>query len=151
MHTLTSTIVEYGRVEPFVVHFDDLDALGIMHNARYAVFLERALSTFWSRHGYSFSGGVPTKPDVVHAVAEYAISYKTPIRGTGEVGVHFWVDRLGETSVVYGFRIVSADGDLVHAEGRRVNIKLDPVTFRPSPWTAESRQIATTLLRSAAA
>ena len=148
MTTLTPAIVEYGHVEPFVVHFDDLDALGIMHNARYAVFLERALSTFWGRHGYSYSGGVPTKPDVVHAVAEYAISYKTPIRGTGDAGVHFWVDRLGVSSVVYGFRIVSSDGERVHAEGHRVNIKLDPVTLRPAPWTDESRMIATTLLRT---
>lgn len=137
--------VSSGHVEPFVVHFDDLDAMGIVHNARYAVLLERALSGWWARHGYSYSGGVPTKPDVIHAVAEYSISYRMPIRGTGEVGVHFWIETLGESSAVYRFRVISTDGAVVHAEGRRVNIKLDPRTLRPSPWTDEARALASTL------
>jgi acyl-CoA thioester hydrolase len=128
------------------VHFDDLDAMGIVHNARYAVMLERALSAFWARHGFTFADGRASRPDVFHAVAEYAISYRAPVRGTGEVGVHFWVERMGESSVVYGFRVLSADGATVHAEGRRVNIKLDPVTLRPSPWTGEARAVAAKLM-----
>lgn len=141
--------VDYGHVEPVAVHFDDLDAMGIVHNARYAVFLERALSDWWSRHGYAFSDGIPTKPDVIHAVAEYSISYRTPVRGTGEIGVHFWLDRLGERSATYGFRVISADGSVVHAEGHRVNVRLDPVTLRPTPWTDESNALAATLIRDA--
>jgi acyl-CoA thioester hydrolase len=135
-----------GHVEPMPVHFDDLDAMGIVHNARYAVMLERALSAYWARHGFTFENGTASKPDVFHAVAEYAISYRTPVRGTGQVGVHFWVERMGESSVVYGFRVLSADGATVHAEGRRVNIKLDPVTLRPAPWTDESRAVAAKLM-----
>jgi acyl-CoA thioester hydrolase len=144
---VTVIATQTGHVEPMPVHFDDLDAMGIVHNARYAVMLERALSAFWSRHGFGFDGGDgggaggATKSDVFHAVAEYAISYRAPIRRTGEVGVHFWVERLGESSVVYGFRVVSADGETVHAQGRRVNVKLDPVTLRPAPWSDEARAI----------
>ena len=136
-----------GHVERIEVHFDDLDAMGIVHNARYAVMLERALSAFWARRGFTFADGRVSKPDVFHAVAEYAISYRVPIRGTGEVAVHFWLDRLGTSSAAYGFRVLSADGATVHAEGRRVNIKLDPVTLQPSPWTAEARAVAAALLR----
>ena len=84
--------------------------------------------------------------DVMHAVAEYSISYRTPVRGTGEIGVHFWVETLGETSAVYRFRILSADGQTVHAEGRRVNVKLDPHTLRPAPWSDDARTHAATLL-----
>src|SRR5262245_29698589 len=113
---MTTTIVHYGHVEPVTVHFDDLDAMGIVHNARYAVFLERALSSYWSARGFSFADGRPTEPDVFHAVAEYAISYRTPVRSTGEIGMHFWLDRLGESSATYGFRVLSADGTTVHAE-----------------------------------
>jgi acyl-CoA thioester hydrolase len=68
-----------------------------------------------------------------------------PVRGTGTVHFHFWVDKLGESSVVYGFRVLSTDGGTVHAEGHRVNVKLDPVTLRPSPWTAEARAVAESL------
>jgi acyl-CoA thioester hydrolase len=43
---------------------------------------------------------------------------------------------------------VSADGKTVHAEGRRVNIKLDPATLRPAPWTSEGRATGSLLLRT---
>jgi acyl-CoA thioester hydrolase len=135
-----------GHVEPFVVHFDDLDAMGIVHNARYAVFLERALSQWWASRGHSYAGGRPTTSDVMHAVAEYSISYRTPVRGTGEIGVHFWLESLGDSSAVYRFRILSADGQTLHAEGRRVNVKLDPRTLRPAPWSDDARQLCSVLL-----
>ena len=140
-HTETS-----GHVETMPVHFDDLDAMGILHNAKYAVMLERALSAYWSRHGYMIADGRPTRPDVFHAVAEYSISYKVPVRATGPIQVHFWIERMGESSVVYAFRVLSADGATVHAEGKRVNIKLDPRTLRPSPWTDEARAVAAPLM-----
>jgi acyl-CoA thioester hydrolase len=143
---MTTTAVQYGHTEPVDVHFDDLDAMGIVHNARYAVLLERALSAYWSRHGFRFTNGRATHSDVFHAVAEYAISYRTPVRGTGQLGVHFWIERLGESSAAYGFRVLSADGATVHAEGRRVNIKMDPLTMRPSPWTPLARDVAARLL-----
>jgi acyl-CoA thioester hydrolase len=97
--------------------------------------------------GHSFEDGRPTTPDVVHAVREYSITYHQPIRGTGEVLVHFWLDRFGESSGVYGFRFVSTDGRTVHADGRRIIVKLDPDTLRPSPWTAGAREVASALLR----
>ncbi|MGI5245861.1 acyl-CoA thioesterase [Dactylosporangium sp. CA-139066] len=140
---MTTTAVLPGAIEPFVVHFDDLDAMGIVHNARYAVFLERALS---NKRGHSYAGGRPTTTDVMHAVAEYSISYRAPVRGTGEIGVHFWLESLGESSAVYRFRIISADGRTVHAEGRRVNVKLDPRTLRPAPWSDNAREVAGALL-----
>jgi acyl-CoA thioester hydrolase len=136
-----------GHVQPVVVHFDDLDAMGIVHNARYAVLLERAIAAYWAAHGHSFAGGRPTTPDVVHAVREFAITYRVPIRGTGEVAVHFWLDSFGRTSAEYGFRFLSADHTVVHAEGRRAIVRLDPATLRPTPWTDAGRAVGEPLLR----
>ncbi|MGI5212866.1 acyl-CoA thioesterase [Plantactinospora sp. CA-290183] len=129
------------------VHFDDLDPMGIVHNARYAVLLERALGEYWAVRGHSFRDGRPTSPDVFHAVREFAITYRTPIRGTGAIGVHFWVDRLGTTGADYGFQFRSLDGATMHAEGRRSVVRLDPATFRPTPWSDSARTVASTLLR----
>ncbi len=142
----TLPTVDCGHLELMPVHFDDLDAMGVVHNARYAVMLERALSAYWWQHGFGIVDGAVTKPDVFHAVAEYAISFRAPVRGTGQIGIRFWVERMGDSSVVYAFRVLSADGATVHAEGRRVNIKLDPRTLRPTPWSAEAREIATALM-----
>src|SRR4051812_48836674 len=141
-----SAVTLPGFVAPFTVHFDDLDPMGIVHNARYAVFLERALSQWWAERGVSFAGGRPSTTDAMHAVAEYSISYRTPVRGTGEIGVHFWIESLGESSAVYGFRILSVDGATVHAEGRRVNVKLAPKPLRRAPWSEEARATCRPLL-----
>jgi len=139
---------DYGHIEPVPVHFDDLDAMGIVHNSRYAVLLERALTPYWSARGHSFAGGRPTSPDVFHAVREFCINYLAPIRGTGEVGVHFWLEQFGKTSAMYGFRFISPDGQTVYAEGRRGIVRLDPATLRPTAWTAAAREVADTLLRT---
>jgi acyl-CoA thioester hydrolase len=43
--------------------------------------------------------------------------------------------------------VTSTDGGTVFAEGRRVNVRLDPVTMRPVPWTEPGRAIGAVLLR----
>ncbi|HEU4421469.1 MAG TPA: thioesterase family protein [Pilimelia sp.] len=151
MTTVLSTAavpaVDYGHVEPVTVHFDDLDALGMLHNSRYAVLLERALTPYWAARGHSFDGGRPTSPDVFHAVRQFTITYRTPIRGTGEVAVHFWLEHFGETSGRYGFRFLSPDGTVEHAHGERAIVRVDPATLRPAPWTDAGRSVAATLMR----
>ena len=139
--------VAYGHLASMPVHFDDLDAMGLLHNSRYAVLMERAVTLWWAERGVSFSGGRPTTPDAFNVVREYSITFHAPVRGTGEIGVHFWVEKLGTTSAEYRFRVISADGATVFAEGRRVNVRLDPATMRPSPWTEQGRAIAATLSR----
>lgn len=138
--------VDYGYLQPITIHFDDLDAMGMVHNARYAVLLERALTPYWATRGHSFKGGRPTSPDVFHAVREFTISFLAPIRGTGRVGVHFWLERFGRTGATYGFRFRDLDGDRVYAEGRRAVVRLDPATLRPAAWTDAARQVAAGLL-----
>lgn len=146
--TADPSTVEFGHVEPVLVYFDDLDPMGIMHNARYAVLVERALAHYWSARGHSFENGRPTSPDMVHAVREFAITYRQPIRGTGPVAVHFWLEHFGRTSAEYGFRFLAADGT-VHADGKRAIVRLDSATLRPVPWSEAARAVAATLLKSA--
>jgi acyl-CoA thioester hydrolase len=145
---MTTAAISYGHSTRVPVHFDDLDALGVLHNARYAVLIERAMTNWWSERGVSFAGGRPTTPDAFNVVREYAITFHVPVRGTGDIAVHFWLDTLGTSSAAYGFRITSLDGAVVHAEGRRVNVRLDPATMRPAAWTDEGRTLAETLLRA---
>ena len=95
-------MIDYGYVAPFTVHFDDLDPMGIVHNSRYAVFLERALSDWWAARGHSFTGGRPTTTDAMHAVAEYSISYYAPVRGkwfviSGTMGDQEFYERVSFT------------------------------------------------------
>ena len=143
----TAPTIGYGHVELLPVHFDDLDSMGMIHNARYALLIERALATFWRHHGHTFRDGRPTTADAFNVVKEFSISYRAPIRGPGDVVVHFWLEHMGTSCAVYTFCLLSSDGTTVFAEGRRVVIKLDPETLRPSPWTPEARAVAEGLLR----
>jgi acyl-CoA thioester hydrolase len=138
----TELSTDYGHAELLPVHFDDLDPMGMVHNTRYALLIERALAMFWKQRGHTFREGLPTTPDAFNVVKEFSISYRAPIRGTGDVLIHFWLEHIGRSCAVYDFRLTSSDGTTVYAEGRRVVIKLDLKTLRPSPWTPEARTIA---------
>lgn len=131
-------VADHGQVEPVFVHFDDLDSMGMLHNSRYAVLVERALGSYWHRLGYGYVDGRLGHVDASVAVAEFSIRYRRPFVGTGPAGVHFWTEDVGESTVVYGFRVVSADGATTHAEGNRVHVRFDPATRRSTGWQPET-------------
>ncbi|WP_067134165.1 acyl-CoA thioesterase [Microtetraspora malaysiensis] len=144
-------MTEDGVHEPVQVHFDDLDAMGLLHNSRYALLVERAIGAYWQRLGWAPDPVRSAFKDVFLAVREFKVTYHVPIAGAGEPLVHFWMDRMGRTSGVYHFRVLSADRTVVHAEGYRVNVNLDPATLRPAPFSDELRTAAEPLLRRTAA
>ena len=124
------------------VHFNDLDALGMVHHAYYAILLDRAWTPFWTERGYSRHS-----PDAQQVIREITVSYYVPIREPGEVSVDLWVNRVGKTSADFRFAIRSADKTVLHAEGKRVSVRLDAKTHRPTPWSDEARREMTALIR----
>jgi acyl-CoA thioester hydrolase len=140
-----------GRTEPVLIHFEDLDAMGVVHNARYVLLFERALAAYWTRAGWPFDPGGPRFAEVFFAVRESAIIYHVPITRAGTVQVQLWLDKLGTTSLVYGFKVLSEHGTVLHAEGRRVQVRLDPVTLRPAPIGPALREACGPLLRPSGA
>jgi acyl-CoA thioester hydrolase len=136
-----------GVIEPVMVHFEDLDALGVVHNGRYVLLLERALAAYWARAGWGFDPSGPRFKEVFFVVKESAITYHVPITRVGPVHVQLWLDHLGNTSAVYGFRVLSQDETVTHAEGRRVQVRLDPDTLRPAVIGPELRAACRPLRR----
>ncbi|WP_433381409.1 acyl-CoA thioesterase [Actinoplanes sp. CA-142083] len=136
---------EAGAVQPVEVYFDDLDRYGMVYNAHYLILIDRAWVRFWGERGYTFEGDAT--PDTLALVREVTITYEQPITDSGTVAMHFWMEKVGGSSAVMGFRITSADGHRVHAHGSRVAIKVDPVTRRPAPWSDAVRADFTSLLR----
>ncbi|MEV8594040.1 acyl-CoA thioesterase [Streptomyces sp. NPDC052012] len=143
-------VLSYGRLIPVTVHFDDLDALGLLHNARYPLLVERAWTELWQEKGISFEGDWAAAGDACNAVRELRISYEAPVTRTGDYAVHLWLDRLGTTGLTYGFRFCSADGTVTYARGSRVLVRLDAGTLRPAPWSEMFRAAARELLPPAA-
>ncbi len=137
------------HTETVMIYFDDLDAMGVVHNGRYVTLLERALATYWARAGWPYDPGQPRFAEVLFVVREFAITYHVPIARVGTVQVQLWLDHLGTTSVVYGFQVLSDDGTVVHAEGRRVQVRLDPATLRPAAIGPELREACRPLMAGA--
>ena len=130
-----------GVVRRRRVYLDDLDGFGMLHHARYALLFDHAVIDYWAEAGWRLD---PTTS--VQVIRELTLTYHQPITAVGDVDVHFWVSRAGRTSVTYTFRVVSTDGSVVHAEGTRTLVNLDPLTLRPEPLTDEMWQVATPLL-----
>ena len=122
------------------VYFDDLDPFHILHNARYVLLFERTLGAFWMELGF---GAVleADRPEQFHLVARNEIDYKEPVRGVGKVRVRVWVERIGQTSLTFAFRVLPLDRDIEHARGQRTIVHVDPKTLRPVPWSADVRAL----------
>ncbi|MFF3449485.1 acyl-CoA thioesterase [Streptomyces sp. NPDC002667] len=138
----------HGRLLPVTVHFDDLDALGLLHNARYPVLVERAWTALWNERGFGFEGDWEAAGDSCNAVKELRITYEAPVSRPGGYAVHLWLERLGTTGLTYGFRFCSSDGAVTYAHGTRVLVRLDAGTLRPAPWSERFRAVGRELLRS---
>ncbi|MFJ3305482.1 acyl-CoA thioesterase [Streptomyces sp. NPDC086549] len=141
--------LSYGRLIPVTVHFDDLDALGLLHNARYPLMVERAWTDLWNEHGVRFDGDWEAAGDACNAVKELRIGYEAPVTRPGAYAVHLWLERLGNTGLTYGFRFCSTDGAVTYAHGTRVLVRLDAATLRPAPWSEGFRVAGRELLRPA--
>ncbi|WP_181806230.1 acyl-CoA thioesterase [Streptomyces shenzhenensis] len=144
---LPAPALSYGRLLPVSVHFDDLDALGMLHNARYPLLVERAWTEFWQGHGIRFDGDWAAAGDACNVVKELLISYEAPVTRPGPYAVHLWLERLGTTGLTYGFRLCSPDGVTTYAQGTRVLVRLDAATLRPAPWSEPFRAVGRELLR----
>lgn len=136
--------------KPLYVHrstvwFDELDMVGVLHNARYAIHVERAMTSWY----HSLTGVDPA--DAYNVVKHYEIEFLRPFtRERGELVVEVWLERLGNTSAVYAFRCVSAaqegakieDGaEIEHARGTRTIVKVTPGELRPAPWSEAFRAL----------
>lgn len=129
------------------IYFDDLDAFQILHNARYLLLFERTIGSFWQRLGWGTWGDMQQNPDAQHLVRENHIEYLRPVTGIGEVRVRIWVEKLGTSSVVFGFCVMPMDEDIDYAKGTRALVRIDLASKRPTPWTDSFRQKLTPYLR----
>ncbi|GLZ00174.1 thioesterase family protein [Actinoplanes sp. NBRC 103695] len=137
--------VMYGTIEHPIVHFDDLDSMGMVYGSHHFTLVDRASADFWGRHGIQ-----PSHPDALHVLREQSITYLAPIRDIGPLRVRLWIERIGRTSCTYGFEIRSGNGRILHAEGRRTTVRVSVATGRPAPWTAQAREGAKEILKPGA-
>lgn len=121
------------------VYFDDLDALNILHNVRFLLFMERARGELFQALGFRWEDDLAANPDKFHVVAAHEIRYLAPVRGEGDLTVELRPTHLGTSSLTIDARVRAVHGSQVFAEGHTRLVRLDPATFRPCPWSDRFR------------
>ncbi|MEC7524132.1 MAG: thioesterase family protein [Myxococcota bacterium] len=121
------------------VYFDDLDALNILHNVRFLLFMERARGELFNALGFRWEDDLDANPDKYHVVAAHQIKYLVPVRGEGEVLVEISPVHLGNSSLVLEASVRSMHGDTVYARGETRLVRLDPEANTPCSWSPRFR------------
>lgn len=130
-----------GYVYHATVWLDEFDSMGMLHNNRYAVHVERA-SSEWLR---TAKGLDPS--DSFIAVKAHETEFTAPFTGEGsELSVWLTLKRVGTTSMTINFHCFSpsADGtETLHARGTRTVVKISASDGRPAPWSVAFRSAVT--------
>lgn len=129
------------------VYFDDLDALNILHNVRFLLFMERARGELFNVLGFRWEDPIDVNPDKHHVVAAHQIRYDVPVRGEGEVLVELTPVHLGRSSLILQGSVRSLHGDTVFAIAETRIVRLDPETDRPCAWSDRFRGAMEPLVR----
>ena len=122
------------------VYFDDLDGFQILHNARYLLLFERTIGAFWQRLGFTGNFASDSNPDQFHLVRSNHIEYLRPVEGVGEVRVRIWIEKLGCSSLTFGFRVLPMEEDIDFSVGTRTIVRVDPRTRKSTPWSEDFRK-----------
>ncbi|KGM52316.1 thioesterase [Lysobacter concretionis Ko07 = DSM 16239] len=121
---------------PMPVRWRDLDAFNHVNNSKYLSYLEEARLQWML--------GVPGQgmdDHVAPVVAAAQLNYRRPITWPAEVMIELFVERLGNSSLTVGHRIVDAqDADVLFCDGHVVLVWIDRDSGASAPLPATVRE-----------
>ncbi|MFC0679067.1 acyl-CoA thioesterase [Lysobacter korlensis] len=114
---------------PLTVRWRDLDAFNHVNNSKYLSYLEEARLRWMIT-----MPGMGLEDHIAPVVAASNLNYRRPIGWPGEIMVELFVERLGNTSVTLGHRIVDAgDSGALYCDGNVVMVWIDREDGRAAP------------------
>jgi len=128
-------------MEPYrrKVRYWDTDANAHVFNTRYLVYVDDALTDYFDAIGLSFTE---------HEAAGYLLVLahtEIDYRGEAVVGdllaTSIHVERVGNTSITFGFKIVEEGVDRTVAIGKEVYVVIDATTRRPMTVPEDVRSL----------
>lgn len=73
------------------VYFDELDANGVLHNARYALHVEHAQSALFESFGQGWTSLGERDPDLRYAVRALNIEFLGPVTSPGVMDIRLYL------------------------------------------------------------
>jgi acyl-CoA thioester hydrolase len=111
---------------PMALRWRDLDAFNHVNNATFLTYLEEARIRWFA----SLDG--PWLTDAIAPLmAAVQVNYRKPIDYPAEISVELTAERVGNTSLTLGHRIVGADGTPLYADGHTVLVWICRSSGRP--------------------
>ncbi|MDQ3269547.1 MAG: acyl-CoA thioesterase [Pseudomonadota bacterium] len=118
------------------VRWRDLDAFNHVNNSKYLSYLEEA-----RLHWMTGLPGQGLEGDVAPVVAAATLNYRRPIAWPAQLTIELFVERLGNTSVSIGHRILDAeDASILYCDGHTVLVWIGRDTGRAAPLPDGVRQ-----------
>jgi len=121
------------------VRFGECDMQGVVFFARYPEYFDLAMTELWRTEMGGWERMLELGADLV--VAELNVRYRGSARFEDVLDVEAFVERLGETSVRFGFAITREDGGERLAEGALRYVAIDPATKAKRPIPGEVRSM----------
>ncbi|ADV26819.1 thioesterase superfamily protein [Pseudoxanthomonas suwonensis 11-1] len=114
---------------PISVRWRDMDAMGHVNNAKYISYLEEA-RVRWMQG----VPGVSMTDRIAPVVAATNVNYRAPIVWPNDIVVELFVERLGNSSVTIGHRILDQkDEKVLYSDGNVVVVWMDTQSGRSAP------------------
>lgn len=116
------------------VNYSEVDQMGVVYHANYAVWLDMARTEHLRRTGMSYRDMEALGFRLV--VGELALRYLRPARYDDELRIRCWVRDLASRRVVFGYAVEHAGSGELLATATTAMFVLD-ASFRPSKLAAE--------------
>ena len=114
---------------PLSVRWRDLDAFNHVNNSKFLSYLEEARLRWMLA-----LPGEWIDDNVAPVVAASHVNYRRPIAWPAEILVELFVERLGNTSLTIGHRILDREDDtILYADGNVVMVWIDKQRGQPAP------------------
>ncbi len=130
-----ASVADLIRV-PMAVRWRDLDAFNHVNNSKYLSYLEEA-----RLHWMITLPGQGMDDHVAPVVAAAQLNYRRPITWPAQVVIELFVERLGNTSLSIGHRIVDdQDDSIIYCDGNVVIVWIDRDSGSAAPLPQDVRK-----------
>lgn len=110
------------------VRYAETDQMGVVYHANYLVWMEVGRTSLIQDLGFNYAK--MEEDGILSPVTDVQVSYKKPLRYGDTAVVHTWVELYDGLRVVYGYEILTKDGEVaVSATSSHVCVKKE--NFRP--------------------
>ncbi|MFT4086484.1 MAG: thioesterase family protein [Gordonia sp. (in: high G+C Gram-positive bacteria)] len=112
---------DYVAWDRVTLRWADVDVYGHVNNSRYFEMIDTVVNDYLAR-----STGVDIrKLPAIGVVAEVGCRYFSEVTYPGEVRLGVYVEKLGNSSILYRVGVFTGDDETASAEGRFVHVYVD--------------------------